>query len=112
VEYTGIIIACIALAGTIYGGWNTRRRTHAEAVRAHAEAEATVAEMATSFAAALRKEIDAVKLSHRSDIAELTARITDLEDRNFMYRKYIGMLISQLQGANIVPVEPPEPWPD
>jgi chromosome segregation ATPase len=107
-----IVVSIVALLGTIAGVLANRSRSSAEARKAHAEAESTISQMAVSFAEGLRREMAELRSQHRNEMADLTTRVQELEERNFMYRRYIQMLISQLQGADIVPVKPPEPWPD
>jgi hypothetical protein len=107
-----IIVSAIALAGTLLGLAASRSRYRAEVRKLHAEAEASIAGVAVSVAGGLRKEIESLRRQHCEDMERLTERVQTLEERNSTYRRYIGMLMTQLTRANLTPVEPPSPWPE
>jgi hypothetical protein len=106
-----IIVSVVALGGTVVGVLANRSRSAAEARKAHAESEASLAGMAVQLASTMRREIDSLRSQHKSDLSELRERLQGLEERNSLYRRYIGMLITQLTEAQLTPVRPPEPWP-
>jgi len=106
-----IVVSLIALGGTIIGILSNRSRGKAEARKLHAESEASISKAAVEVAGALRREMGALRRQHQEDLERLTERLRSLEERNSLYRRYIGMLITQLTGANLTPVQPPDPLP-
>jgi hypothetical protein len=107
-----IIVAVVALITSLVTVLASRKRNSAEAYKYKAEADATISTATLALADRLQKEIDKLRGQHLQDLADLTLRIQQLEERNNLYRRYISMLIGQLTAANIMPIEPPEPLRD
>ena len=88
-----------------------RSKTVAEADKANAEGEASLSNATISWAKELKSDLkerlDDMRRDYDEQLAKMTARLTELDAENRLYRKYNHMLIVQIKDAGLVPVPPP-----
>lgn len=105
----GVVVATIAAFGM-------RPKNVAEADKANAEGEASLSNATITWAkelrADLRERLDDMRRDYDGQLAKMTARLTELDAENRLYRKYNHMLIVQIKDAGLIPVPPPTLGPD
>lgn len=107
--FAGVILTTIITTLAVRG------KNSSEARKNDAEGEASLSKATMDFANQIKKNLEDQIASMRVDndrkLDNLRERVISLEAENRIYRMHNAMLIEQLVGAGIRPVDPPSPSP-